>query len=112
MIRRPPRSTLFPYTTLFRSPFLAASGMIRQRAIGEAELVHLVHNVNDTAGGEPPKADGSGQDRHNPALPWSASQATTPPARQGQGDGLTEGSCDPPTGLGPWCFGNGENKSE
>src|SRR2546422_5699434 len=23
MIRRPPRSTLFPYTTLFRSPFLA-----------------------------------------------------------------------------------------
>src|SRR2546422_6827895 len=25
MIRRPPRSTLFPYTTLFRSPPLAAS---------------------------------------------------------------------------------------
>src|SRR5260370_19806357 len=24
MIRRPPRSTLFPYTTLFRSPFGAA----------------------------------------------------------------------------------------
>src|SRR5256885_17070238 len=23
MIRRPPRSTLFPYTTLFRSPFIA-----------------------------------------------------------------------------------------
>src|SRR5260364_150733 len=31
MIRRPPRSTLFPYTTLFRSPFdaivIAAAGM-------------------------------------------------------------------------------------
>src|SRR5256885_8278489 len=26
MIRRPPRSTLFPYTTLFRSPSLPASG--------------------------------------------------------------------------------------
>src|SRR5690348_18200073 len=26
MIRRPPRSTLFPYTTLFRSPILAYSG--------------------------------------------------------------------------------------
>src|SRR5256885_7040002 len=26
MIRRPPRSTLFPYTTLFRSPRDAASG--------------------------------------------------------------------------------------
>src|SRR3712207_8860652 len=24
MIRRPPRSTLFPYTTLFRSPYLIA----------------------------------------------------------------------------------------
>src|SRR5256884_4083580 len=27
MIRRPPRSTLFPYTTLFRSLALLASGM-------------------------------------------------------------------------------------
>src|SRR2546427_11353825 len=27
MIRRPPRSTLFPYTTLFRSVFAAASGL-------------------------------------------------------------------------------------
>src|ERR1039457_950760 len=26
MIRRPPRSTLFPYTTLFRSPFLSPWG--------------------------------------------------------------------------------------
>src|SRR2546429_5989458 len=27
MIRRPPRSTLFPYTTLFRSVFLEVGGM-------------------------------------------------------------------------------------
>src|SRR5690554_7476509 len=27
MIRRPPRSTLFPYTTLFRSPAPASSGL-------------------------------------------------------------------------------------
>src|SRR2546425_8223237 len=27
MIRRPPRSTLFPYTTLFRSAWLVATGM-------------------------------------------------------------------------------------
>src|ERR1017187_10798343 len=26
MIRRPPRSTLFPYTTLFRSPFFLPAG--------------------------------------------------------------------------------------
>src|SRR2546427_1182834 len=31
MIRRPPRSTLFPYTTLFRSPIHP-----RGRAVGEA----------------------------------------------------------------------------
>src|SRR5256885_10883210 len=29
MIRRPPRSTLFPYTTLFRSATLTASGQWR-----------------------------------------------------------------------------------
>src|SRR5260221_6655240 len=28
MIRRPPRSTLFPYTTLFRSPLFAAASNI------------------------------------------------------------------------------------
>src|SRR3712207_7791421 len=28
MIRRPPRSTLFPYTTLFRSPFPLTSGRV------------------------------------------------------------------------------------
>src|SRR5687767_15455355 len=29
MIRRPPRSTLFPYTTLFRSPTLSAKNSTR-----------------------------------------------------------------------------------
>src|SRR5690554_7642931 len=30
MIRRPPRSTLFPYTTLFRSPLAMIGGVIVQ----------------------------------------------------------------------------------
>src|SRR3712207_7882243 len=30
MIRRPPRSTLFPYTTLFRSVFLASNAVERE----------------------------------------------------------------------------------
>src|SRR5436190_11072324 len=30
MIRRPPRSTLFPYTTLYRSRYLRAPGQQRQ----------------------------------------------------------------------------------
>src|SRR3712207_8729623 len=41
MIRRPPRSTLFPYTTLFRSPHplgrRAAEGAARARARADLE---------------------------------------------------------------------------
>src|SRR2546430_10267058 len=37
MIRRPPRSTLFPYTTLFRSPACRAA----QRAIKNSQLAAL-----------------------------------------------------------------------
>src|SRR5256885_9837456 len=52
MIRRPPRSTLFPYTTLFRSlvdehPELARDGKIEQRREerrrGRAPVVLLRH---------------------------------------------------------------------
>src|SRR2546429_6992609 len=34
MIRRPPRSTLFPYTTLFRSRFSAGHDVLRTRLPG------------------------------------------------------------------------------
>src|SRR3712207_7860994 len=44
MIRRPPRSTLFPYTTLFRSSLLEARGV---EVVGEArngrEALDLAH---------------------------------------------------------------------
>src|SRR5256885_13829491 len=43
MIRRPPRSTLFPYTTLFRSD------AVRHRAALHGDRHHV-------AGGEPPPA--------------------------------------------------------
>src|SRR2546422_6490422 len=38
MIRRPPRSTLFPYTTLFRSVF--RDGLTKHIAEGYAEALH------------------------------------------------------------------------
>src|SRR3989449_5510422 len=44
MIRRPPRSTLFPYTTLFRS--LPEAGR-RRRCDGDAALALLLHPVHD-----------------------------------------------------------------
>src|SRR5258708_10839839 len=40
MIRRPPRSTLFPYTTLFRSRDLAAAGC-RYLQIDEVNFAYL-----------------------------------------------------------------------
>src|SRR2546425_4314548 len=39
MIRRPPRSTLFPYTTLFRSPGVGTERGERLRQRGEVEPV-------------------------------------------------------------------------
>src|SRR5216683_4426684 len=48
MIRRPPRSTLFPYTTLFRSPFapqpvgtLPVSALVTQAADGDRKSTRL-----------------------------------------------------------------------
>src|SRR3989449_3641305 len=47
MIRRPPRSTLFPYTTLFRScfPERAAGELIRAGTAPERQLEDLVRGV-------------------------------------------------------------------
>src|SRR5258708_25961597 len=44
MIRRPPRSTLFPYTTLFRSPLRVLARLVRG-AVGKhvAAVVALDH---------------------------------------------------------------------
>src|SRR3712207_7250849 len=65
MIRRPPRSTLFPYTTLFRSDLVeAARGLAAQdrarprhrgqgrdpRAVGRGGFRHLVQTDLATAG--------------------------------------------------------------
>src|SRR3712207_7710596 len=42
MIRRPPRSTLFPYTTLFRSAF---GPQTTREAIAD-DLLHTVHSTH------------------------------------------------------------------
>src|SRR5260370_5947019 len=38
MIRRPPRSTLFPYTTLFRSQFLSSCALLQLECISSGWL--------------------------------------------------------------------------
>src|SRR5256886_10343990 len=47
MIRRPPRSTLFPYTTLFRSDVLAEAGAQPQRRREAEHVRHLVGQGED-----------------------------------------------------------------
>src|SRR5947209_12839328 len=51
MIRRPPRSTLFPYTTLFRSAFTsaAATGSVNFDALGLG-LLEIVVSATDSVG--------------------------------------------------------------
>src|SRR2546429_3483051 len=65
MIRRPPRSTLFPYTTLFRSAgFSDFDG-----GDGGSEGSHHAHGSHDAAGGHhPATCDSSGQDRKSTRL--------------------------------------------
>src|SRR3712207_6901190 len=62
MIRRPPRSTLFPYTTLFRS---AESAMVLLHRVPDPPLDAVrrldLHDVD--AGGEPGEEPGDRVDR-------------------------------------------------
>src|SRR5689334_24641789 len=42
MIRRPPRSTLFPYTTLFRSQFLRCPETVHQSCVRMTERMEAI----------------------------------------------------------------------
>src|SRR2546426_1924518 len=41
MIRRPPRSTLFPYTTLFRSVLLSQAGLVARFYPAHPEVIFM-----------------------------------------------------------------------
>src|SRR5260370_24791628 len=58
MIRRPPRSTLFPYTTLFRSPIDSDAGRAKRRR----------HELQRSAGGVLVHHRPENQSRGEPAL--------------------------------------------
>src|SRR2546430_13978573 len=47
MIRRPPRSTLFPYTTLFRSPVKAETREAQAQAWSPEYLAAIVDSSDD-----------------------------------------------------------------
>src|SRR3712207_8531639 len=52
MIRQPPKSTLFPYTTLFRSAPEAAGQPAPQRAPGDQPDRHLAHRAGAPHAGD------------------------------------------------------------
>src|SRR5260370_17990659 len=56
MIRRPPRSTLFPYTTLFRSfrRFDITGAMVMESRRESGRITHSTSNTLGTAGEGPP----------------------------------------------------------
>src|SRR3989442_5448052 len=101
MIRRPPRSTLFPYTTLFRSPggaagqfhhhgqrlceswIWAAGGELRaERRAAGASARHGPDGQHDAHGALPPRGD-TAPDHARPtaAAGWTARGGVFPPNR-------------------------------
>src|SRR3712207_7565453 len=78
MIRRPPRSTLFPYTTLFRSritqPMVRDGGVLRpvswERALDEAAgaLKRAGANAAALAGGETTNEEAFRSEEHTSEL--------------------------------------------
>src|SRR3989449_9693367 len=86
MIRRPPRSTLFPYTTLFRS-------LVRHVAKDGLELVeHLRINSLSVV-----------RQAHPPALPAPAPTAHPRPARAASARDRGTSSAKPRRGAPPGC---------
>src|SRR2546422_4431961 len=69
MIRRPPRSTLFPYTTLFRSRRSGAHGGAPDAAAPQHRAVLLLHGLAARGDSGPHVgADQSGGDRKSTRL--------------------------------------------
>src|SRR3712207_7974587 len=64
MIRRPPRSTLFPYTTLFRS----RQGRLSSKVPWHCNRGRSVGNVGTKKGRPPPTSRGSRSEEHTSEL--------------------------------------------
>src|SRR3712207_8837121 len=81
MIRRPPRSTLFPYTTLFRSKGAVERGVDASAIVREAASV-----VGGGGGGRPDMAQAGGRDpqRLDEALDAARSAGVAALTRSGE----------------------------
>src|SRR5256885_11548895 len=80
MIRRPPRSTLFPYTTLFRSPRPVASGGrtgAKTTNVGSRAAASVVEEDTRPAPTALQAAEGEGGD-HDPRSEEHTSELQSP----------------------------------
>src|SRR5690348_17824836 len=73
MLRRPPRSTLFPYTTLFRSLAMGPHHLERAEALGGEGKSHLLthyaaHGSSDRAVSDPFGGDLDRSEEHTSEL--------------------------------------------
>src|SRR3712207_7129556 len=73
MIRRPPRSTLFPYTTLFRSDYDVDLLPVKGQAWGRPVLASaagtvIAAGINGTLGGRTPDQPNGPRDRKSTRL--------------------------------------------
>src|SRR5690554_4837875 len=66
MIRRPPRSTLFPYTTLFRSRNVAVDGLVQEQALALA-LLRCQADAGSDSGRDRPRGQRLAVDPHGAA---------------------------------------------
>src|SRR2546429_6625803 len=68
MIRRPPRSTLFPYTTLFRSTSFQPWAALRGIAPHETGVIRTRHTGGATQGPTAPPAQQERSEEHTSEL--------------------------------------------
>src|SRR5258707_8314817 len=68
MIRRPPRSTLFPYTTLFRSRSSRLGGAWVRLGGGVAQFEGFLHRSGATASGDRGRPQAMSLDRKSTRL--------------------------------------------
>src|SRR5260370_40928604 len=76
MIRRPPRSTLFPYTTLFRSDVLHQEGNVagHRREASGGDVPAFRHERNDRDGRDEGAGRAEGAKNAEPLVPESREQ--------------------------------------
>src|SRR3989442_5411305 len=105
MIRRPPRSTLFPYTTLFRSDRIVdPAEMNLWQLVGPLRLYHddairPAHAVLRRAGGIPQRVmDLTSCESSQASRPWMTSVGTPSITNSGSCPALGTSS------LGPPCY--------